>query len=379
MLQTKFPGIDCHSTGLGFGCMRLPFSGEEKNVDEAEAIRMIRYAIDNGVKYIDTAYPYHGGMSEVIVGKALQDGYREKIVLATKLPVWKVETHEDMMKLLDEQLSKLQTDHVDFYLMHAMGKERLEKMQKLDYRSFLDEAVAEGKIRFPAFSFHDNYDTFMEILQDYPWKMCQVQMNLLDGDTQATLQGIHEAGKRGIGVVVMEPLRGGLLANPPEDVSKVYADFPEKRSCVEWAFRYLYSMPEVVTILSGMSSMEQLQDNLRIFSTPDAEERKPLSDSEKELFSEVKETYMKRTKTRCTGCRYCQPCPRGVTIPVIFQNYDEIMLKGKGDIKAEYAKVVEAGGDASRCVGCHACEKQCPQHLPIIRFLKEIHAECTAE
>ena len=229
MLKTMFPRINQESSMLGFGCMRLPCTAEGK-IDEAEAIRMIRHAIDSGVTYIDTAYPYHGGESELIVGKALQDGYREKVVLATKLPCWNVHCHEDMMKILDEQLTKLQTDHIDFYLMHAMNAQRLEEMQKYDYKSFLDEALAQGKIRYPSFSFHDDYDAFMRILNDYDWKMAQVQMNILDDENQATLEGIRECGRRGVGVVIMEPLRGGLLANPPADVKAVYEAFEDKRS-----------------------------------------------------------------------------------------------------------------------------------------------------
>lgn len=211
MLNKHFPVSGVESSALGFGCMRLPLTNPDDTtaIDEKEAIAMIRHAIDSGVKYIDTAYPYHGGVSELLVGKALKDGYREKVLLATKLPIWKVEKHEDMMALLDEQLAKLQVDHVDFYLLHGLNRDHIKKMRELDYKSFLAEAVAQGKIRFPSFSFHDDYDTFMDILCDYPWAMCQVQMNILDGENQATLKGIEEAGKRNVGVVIMEPLRGG--------------------------------------------------------------------------------------------------------------------------------------------------------------------------
>ena len=369
MLKTMFPTIDRESSMLGFGCMRLPTTADGK-IDEAEAIRMIRHAIDSGVTYIDTAYPYHGGESEIVVGKALQDGYREKVILATKLPCWSVHCHEDMMKILDEQLEKLQTDHIDFYLMHAMNAQRLEEMQQYDYRSFLDEAVAQGKIRYPSFSFHDGYDAFMRILDDYDWKMCQVQMNILDDENQATVAGIREAGKRGIGVVIMEPLRGGLLANPPADVKAVYEAFEDKRSPVEWAFRYLYGMPEVITILSGMSNWEQTVDNLRIFDIP---ERPVLTEAENELFRRVKATYLARMKTGCTGCRYCQPCPMGVQIPRIFQGYDGAMLHAEPDFTWGYSRIAADEGDASRCVQCGQCESNCPQHLPIIRYLQEIH------
>ena len=372
MLQTMFPTVNRASSALGFGCMRLP-TNPDGSINEDEAIRMIRRAIDGGVRYIDTAYPYHGGQSEIVVGKALKDGYREKVILTTKLPVWKCTKHEDMMAILDEQLEKLQVDHVDFYLMHAMSAERLDAMQAMDYKSFLDEAVRQGKIRYPGFSFHDNYEAFTRILNDYDWKMCQVQMNILDDKNQATLQGIRDAQAKGVGVVIMEPLRGGLLANPPSDVVKLYDSWPVKRSAVDWAFRYLYTMPGVVTILSGMSTMEQVEDNLRIFDVPQGE---TLTEQDQDLYRQVKETYMARTKTRCTGCKYCQPCPRGVRIPSIFQGYDVSLLRDGGSFKEGYANLVKEQADASRCIACRKCERSCPQHLPIVQYLQEIRAVC---
>ncbi len=369
MLQTKFPGIERESSALGFGCMRLPT--KDGRIDEEKAIAMIRHAIDSGVKYIDTAYPYHGGESEVIVGKALQDGYRERVILTTKLPVWNVKEYGDMMRILDEQLAKLQTDHVDFYLLHAMNKDRFVFMSQLDYKRFFSEALAAGKIRYPGFSFHDDAETFLRILNDYDWKMCQVQMNILDDENQATLEGIREAGRKGIGVVIMEPLRGGLLANPPANVQAVYDAAPgEKRSPVEWAFRYLYTMPEVITILSGMSTPEQLDDNLRIFG---AATRDALSDQERQLFVDVKAAYMSRIRTRCTGCAYCQPCPMGVKIPNAFRGYDESLLFDRSFEKG-YQRLVDEQADPSRCVACRKCERACPQHLPVVDYLKEIRA-----
>lgn len=374
MLNKKFPVSGAMSSALGFGCMRLPTTNPDDaaSIDEAEAIAMIRRAIDGGVKYIDTAYPYHNGASETLVGKALKDGYREKVLLATKLPLWKVEKHEDMMALLDEQLAKLQVDYVDFYLLHAVARDRIEKMRKLDYKSFLNEAVRQGKIRYPSFSFHDDYATFMDVLDDYSWAMCQVQMNILDGENQATLKGIEEAGKRNIGVVVMEPLRGGLLAQPPAQVRKVYEDFPVHRSPVSWAFRYLYTMPQVITILSGMSSMEQVEDNLRIF---DEAAEEPLSAEETALFAQVKETYDSCLRTRCTGCAYCQPCPKGVLIPRIFQGVDQAALRDGASFREGYAQIVAEGGGAEHCVSCRKCEKLCPQHLPIVDFLASFRKE----
>lgn len=366
MLNTTFPVIDRESSALGFGCMRLPT--KEGKIDEEKAIAMIRHAIDSGVRYIDTAYPYHGGESEMVVGKALRDGYRERVILTTKLPVWAVKEYDDMMRILDEQLEKLQTDHVDFYLLHAMNNERFEFMSKLDYKKFYSEALSQGKIRYPGFSFHDNAETFLRILNDYDWKMCQVQMNILDDENQATLEGIRAAGRKGTGVVIMEPLRGGVLANPPTNVKAVYDAFGEERSAVEWAFRYLYTMPEVVTILSGMSTPEQLDDNLRIF---DRATRDELTADEQKLYRDVKAAYMSRIKTRCTGCAYCQPCPMGVKIPNLFRGYDEALLFDHS-FEQGYQRLADEKADASLCVKCRKCERACPQHLPITDYLQEI-------
>ncbi len=366
MLKTVFKKLDRPSSALGFGCMRLP--QKDGKIDEVRAIAMIRHAIDSGVTYIDTAYPYHGGESEIVVGKALQDGYRDRVILATKCPMWNVSKHEDMMRLLDEQLAKLQTDHVDFYLLHAMNTERFELAKRVEYKRFFEEALSQGKIRYPAFSFHDNAETFLRILEDYDWSMCQVQMNILDDENQATLAGIRRAGEKGVGVVVMEPLRGGLLANPPANVQQVYDAFSEKRSAVEWAFRYLYTMPEVVTILSGMSTEEQLEDNLRIF---DAATRDALTEAEIQLYRDVKAAYMSRIKTRCTGCAYCQPCPMGVKIPNAFRGFDEALLFDHSFAQG-YERLEAEQADPSRCVGCRKCERACPQHLPIVQYLKDI-------
>ena len=339
MQTASFPHTDRTVSRLGFGCMRFPTLEKDgkKVIDRPQAIAMLRRAIDSGVTYVDTAYPYHDGESETVVGLALQDGYRDRVTLTTKLPLWLLETKA--------------------------------KMRKLDCPEFLEKAVNAGKVHYPGFSFHDDYKTFVEILNDYDWKLAQVQMNVLDGDNQATLQGIRDAGKKGVGVVIMEPLRGGALAHPPKEAAALYEAFPEKRSAVEWAFRYLYDMPEVVTILSGMSTMEQLDDNLRIFAHA---EKTCMNDTEKKLIADVKAAYLSRMKTGCTGCRYCQPCPRNVHIPDIFHAWDESLMFDRPEtLKRSMARRQENKEDPSQCVACGKCEKACPQHLPIVKLLKE--------
>lgn len=374
MQMITFPGTDITASRLGMGCMRLPTTAEG-TIDRPAAIKLIRDAIDNGVTYIDTAYGYHNRESEIVVGEALKDGYRERVTLVTKLPVWLVEKPEDMERLLDEQLGKLQTDHVDFYLLHALSWESYEKVRNMGAREFLDRMIEKGKVRYPAFSFHDDAEAFRKIITDYPWKMAQVQMNVLDEFNQATLEGVYEyAEKRGIGVVVMEPLRGGSLArNIPAEIQALYDQAAEKRSPVEWAFRWLYDKTPFMTILSGMSNEEQVQDNLRIFKDADFN---VMTQEEKDMMTKVRETYEARVRVGCTGCEYCMPCPKGVKIPNIFRSLDNAAVFNTLDgYKERYAKFIEKGEAANNCVKCGLCEKACPQHIAIREKLEEIHKE----
>ena len=372
MNYRRFPNTNVTASALGLGCMRLPTKDEENRpVDHPEAIRMIRRAIDNGVTYVDTAYGYHGGDSEVTVGEALRDGYREKVTLTSKLPLWLVESYEDMEKLLDKQLARLQTDHLDFYLAHAVGKERFEKVWPMGLTHFFDEMKKKGKILNAGFSFHDSFDVFKQVVDSYDgWKLAQVQMNILDEFNQATMKGVEYAASKGIGVVIMEPLRGGALAKkPPKEIQALYDAQPEKRSNVEWAFRYLYDRPEIVTILSGMSSVEQLDDNIRIF-----ENARPncLSAEEKQLFADVRKAYEARVRIGCTGCEYCQPCPQEVNIPGLFRRYDNASVFGTMD---EFFKGYPERREAAKCVQCGACESACPQHIQIRDWIQKIEKE----
>lgn len=375
MQYTSVPEWNINVSKLGFGAMRLPTidaGTDNEKINRPEAIKMIRHAIDSGVNYVDTAYGYHKGESELVVGEALKDGYRAKTSLATKLPSWLVNEEADMDRLLNEQLKKLQTDHVDFYLLHALNKDFFAKYRKLNYQKFLAKAKADGRIGRVCFSFHDDAATFLDILNDYDWDMTQVQFNYLDDENQATLNGIHEAGKKGVGVVVMEPLRGGALANPPESIASLIEKQQPKRSAVEWAFAYVCQFPEVKLVLSGMSDMKQVDDNLSIFSNlPDK-----LSKDEQEFIATLKKAYLSRSKIGCTGCRYCVPCPMGVKIPDIFRPFDEAYrVNSMGGFKFQYASIKEEGADASKCVACGKCEVACPQKIKIIDNLAMIAAE----
>lgn len=360
---------------FGIGCMRLPTikTGDRSVVDEAEAIRIIRYGIDHGVNYIDTAYPYHDGQSERIVGKALKDGYREKVFLATKSPVWMVNEYSDLERLLDEQLCKLETDVIDFYLLHAIDHERWNKLQSMNVLKFMENAKKQGKIRYFSFSFHDKAEVFREIIDSYDWDMCQIQMNIMDMNEQATVEGLKYAGLKNIPVVIMEPLKGGKLANSVnDDISAIWNRAETKRTPVEWAFRWLYNFPEVMTILSGVSTMEQLQDNLRIFADAKANS---MSDQELALVDQVREVYLKKTVVPCTGCEYCLPCPQGVRIPGIFSLVNESAMydDDRGPRNHYNHFYISHKNDASHCVECGQCEAACPQRIPIISKLKESH------
>lgn len=360
---------------FGIGCMRFPSikAGDKDVVDEAEAIRMIRHGIDHGVNYIDTAYPYHDGQSETIVGKALKDGYRKKTFLATKSPVWRVKEYSDLERLLDEQLRKLDTDTIDFYLLHALNRDRWNKLQSLNVMDFMEKAKKQGKIRYICFSFHDSFEAFREIIDGYDWDMCQIQMNIMDMYEQATVEGLKYAGSKNIPVVIMEPLKGGKLATSGnDDIRAIWNRADVKRTPVEWAFRWLYNFPQVMTILSGVSTMEQLQDNLRIFADAKAGS---MSEHELALVDQVREVYLNRTVVPCTGCEYCLPCPQGVRIPGVFTLVNEsAMFDDAHGPRNHYREFYIPGKtDASQCVECGQCEAACPQQIPIIGKLKESH------
>lgn len=376
MNYRQFGNCGFEASILGFGCMRFPvINGDNSHIDEEKAIKMLHYAIDNGVNYIDTAYPYHGQTSEILVGKALKGGYREKVKLATKLPIWLVKTPEDCEKFLDEQLKKLDTEYVDLYLVHALDKERFKKVKELGIWDFLCRAKANGKIKNIGFSFHDDLKTFKEILDTYDWDFCQIQYNYMDINTQAGDEGLAYAASKGVPVVVMEPLRGGKLAkNPPEEVMHELQE--TGMTPAELALRWVWNHPEVKVVLSGMGTMEQVQENLK---TADKAFENSLTPEDLEVVSDIRSSYNSRTKVGCTGCGYCMPCPSGVDIPENFSAYNEAFIYDELENKKKYYNRMDVKSRASSCVKCGKCEKLCPQGIQIRSMLEEVNKAFSAE
>ncbi|HNX16740.1 MAG TPA: aldo/keto reductase [Methanoregula sp.] len=375
MLYRKFPKVPIDLSILGFGCMRLPVQ-KNQQIDEQNAREMIRYAIDCGVNYIDTAYPYHDGQSEPFVGRALgEGGYREKVFLATKLPCWLITKREDMDRYLEEQLERLETDQIDFYLVHGLNQLTWETTARLCVLEFLDDAVADGRIRYPAFSFHDTLPLFREIVDAYDWTFAQIQYNFMDEQYQAGTEGLKYAAERGLGIVVMEPLRGGLLAKGAPGIADIIRNTPARRTMAELGLRWVWNHPEVTFVLSGMSTMEQVVQNLAY-----ADQGKPgsLSRNDLALIGKVRNAFNSRIKIPCTGCGYCMPCENGVDIPKCFEFYNQAHIyDAKDQAGGNYSWALNGTmsgipGYASCCLACGECETKCPQGLPIQKYLKEV-------
>jgi predicted aldo/keto reductase-like oxidoreductase len=371
MQYRTFGSLDWKISALGFGAMRLPTLSSREIVDEPEAIRMLRYAIDHGVNYVDTAYPYHGGHSELVVGRALRDGYRERVHLATKLPVPRVESPDDFDRFLDEQLEKLGTSYVDVYLFHGLRRPRWETVLKHGLLARADRALADGRIRHLGFSFHDSLATFKEIIASYDnWTMCQIQYNYMSEDLQAGTAGLEYAADKGLAIVVMEPLLGGRLVTAPAEVHAAWDAAQVHRTPAEWALSWLWSKPEVSVVLSGMSTMQQVEDNVAYASRSSVG---MFTTQDLEAVARARDAYNRLCPVPCTGCRYCMPCPNGVAIPEVFTVFNSgVMFSNMDHPRGNYASMPEEQR-ASSCVQCRTCEALCPQSIPISQWMPIVH------
>jgi predicted aldo/keto reductase-like oxidoreductase len=373
MQYRTFGRLDFNVSALGFGAMRLPTmqKGEERVVDEAEATKMIYYAIDQGVNYVDTAYPYHGGQSELLLGKILQGEYREKVKLATKLPSWKIEETTDFDKYFEEQWERLQTDRIDFYLLHTLNKNYWPKLRDLGVLEWAENKIKEGRIGHLGFSFHDKPPVFLDIVDAYDWTFCQVQYNYIDIHDQAGTAGVKHAASKGIAVVVMEPILGGRLVDPPQKIRALWDTAETKRTPADWALQWLWNQQEVATVLSGMSTLQQTEEN--VVSAEKSRVGK-LSEAELALVDKVREQYKALSAIPCTACEYCLPCPAGVNIPRNFGAYNMGLMYEKPEIaRKSYNLWMPEAQRAMNCTQCQECEEKCPQSIPISQWMPIVH------
>ncbi|NMD26357.1 MAG: aldo/keto reductase [Chloroflexi bacterium] len=379
MKYRQFGKLDWQPSALGFGCMRFPVVGGDNGViDEELAAPMLRRAIDAGVNYLDTAWAYHREQDEIFLGKVLAGGYRQKVRLATKMPSWLVNTREDLDRFLDAQLERLQTDFIDFYLLHTLNARLWENYKRLNVFEWAERKMAEGKFGYLGFSFHDSYDVFEDILTSYDnWTFCQIQYNYMDINYQAGQKGLHAAADKGLAVVVMEPLRGGRLAKnpPPSSVAEIFARSHRDWTPANWALQWVWNQPEVSLLLSGMSTMEQVEQNL-----VSAEQSAPgsLTAEDLALIEHARQARESLAPIPCTHCEYCLPCPSDVAIPSVFELYNEALMydeprRGQNAYKYD----IKDENKADRCVECGTCESLCPQQIEIISWLKKAHAYLT--
>jgi len=373
MQYRTFGKLDWRPSALGFGAMRLPVLDDDSGkIDEPEATRMLRYAIDHGVNYVDTAYPYHKGASEVFLGRALQDGYRERVKLATKLPSWLIEAPEHLDRYLNEQLERLQTDHIDFYLLHGLNEKNWPKLRDVNVLRWAEGAMADGRIHHLGFSFHDRYEVFQEIVDAYDrWTFCQIMYNYMDEEHQAGTRGLEYAADKGLAVVGMEPIRGGQLAKTvPQPIQELWDTAPRKRTPADWALQWVWNHPKVSVVLSGMSTMEHVRQNVVSASQsgPGA-----LTEDELALVARVRDEYRDLCPIPCTDCKYCLPCPSGVNIPRIFEIYNEAMIYN--DLRGGRMRYgwLEEGERANLCTECGQCLELCPQQIEIPEWLAKAH------
>lgn len=355
---------------LGFGCMRFKTLDDDNGkIDKERSSKIILEAIDKGLTYIDTAYPYHDGMSEKFVGEFLEENnLREKIKLTTKLPCWLVKEYDDFYKILNEQLDNLRTDHLDFYLLHSLDIKRFRQMVDLGVFDFLNEIKEKGLVKNVGFSFHDEYPAFEEIIKSYPWDLCQIQLNYLDINYQAGMKGYNLAKDMGIPMVIMEPVKGGRLANPPEEIRNSLKEFTDLSPAQE-ALKFPLSLDNVMVVLSGMNDIEQVRENLEVASEVSYNS---LTKEDESFYENARKIYKSREQIGCTACEYCLPCTVDINIPQVFGLWNKAYLYDEEEkSKKDYQEYLKDGVSPTECIECGNCEGICPQNLEIIEGLKK--------
>ena len=373
MLKKQFKNTNTIPSVLGLGMMRLPKAkAGSEDIDRAKAAEMVEYAYTHGINYFDTAYRYHAGDSELFAGEALKKYPRESFYLASKMPIWMAETPQDVERIFKDQLERCQVDYFDFYLCHAQNKDNFKKIREFGAYEFLSKMKEEGKIRNLGFSFHDTPDVLREIVETYSWDFAQIQLNYLDWEMQDAKAQYEILTEHGIPVMVMEPVRGGSLASLCEESDRMLKEAEPDKSIASWAIRYAASLPNVQVVLSGMSNMEQLQDNIATMT-----DFKPLSDTDRKVLEEALDVYRKNNLIPCTGCRYCMDCPFGVDIPRVFKIYNQYKIsKNAEGFLRDYKELGEAGPES--CRACGACMQYCPQKIQIPERMKEIASAAKA-
>lgn len=370
MEKRKLEKLGIETSLLGYGCMRFPTTAEGK-IDREQAEKLLDTAYARGINYFDTAYMYHDGESESFVGEAMKKYDRSSFYFATKLPLWEVNTLEDVDRLFNEQITKLQTDYVDFYLMHAISKERWDKMLELGVVKRLEELKAEGKVKYLGFSFHDSYEVFEEVLRYRDWDFCQIQLNYMDTEIQAGMKGYALTEELNIPLVIMEPVKGGSLACFADDITAKFRALDPNASTASFALRWIGSLPNVKVVLSGMSNMEQVEDNLNTFG-----DFKPMNETELATIKEIVELINSRVQNGCTGCSYCMPCPAGVDIPGNFRAWNTYhMYQNYNMVKGSWERGLGDEKQAKNCIKCGKCEKVCPQKIQIRADLEKVQAD----
>ena len=374
--RRMIPALGKEISRLGYGGMRFPKNGDEVDMDAA--VQLLRKAYEMGINYFDTAMVYHKGESEKIFGKAFEPYPRDSYLIADKMSIWLCSDEEDMKARFYNQLKTLKTDYIDFYLVHSLNRNHYKKVKDLHCVEFLQQMKQEGKIKHLGFSFHDTYQVFTQILNDYTWDFVQIQLNYLDWHNQGAEQLYRELERRNLPVMVMEPVRGGYLATIDSERAKPFLELEPQRSIASWAIRWVESLPQVAVVLSGMSDLQQLEDNVATMTNFE-----PMNEQELAAIDRVVEEIRKVNEIPCTGCRYCMDCPMGVDIPEIFSIYSQYKIFGKEKaFVQDYEEVVEHGNGAEHCVRCMACTTKCPQMIEIpdkLEMIAKLYAQKKAE